>query len=107
MSALDVLGRKGPLRVGHLASLQGVSKPMVTRMTDKLEDTVLVERVHDDADGRSCQIRLTPKGEVLLADASRGADQFLSSQLCALTPPDKLALKQALPVPIRLLGTNA
>ncbi|MFF1831361.1 MarR family winged helix-turn-helix transcriptional regulator [Paenarthrobacter sp. NPDC058040] len=107
MSALDVLGRKGPLRLGHLAKLEGISKPTATRLTDKLEDTALVERVHDDADGRSCHIRLTAKGESLLTDASRGADQFLSSQLSALTPPDQLALKQALPVLTRLLETNA
>jgi DNA-binding MarR family transcriptional regulator len=107
MSALNVVGRHGRIRAGRLAEIEGISKPTVTRLTGRLEDMGLVERTQDDADARCSQLGLTPKGEALLVQASRRADEYLASQISVLHPGDQRRLLEALPALIRLLEIKA
>jgi DNA-binding MarR family transcriptional regulator len=76
-------------------------------LTGRLEEMGLVDRTQDDADARCSQVGLTPKGEALLVQASRRADEYLASQISALHPGDQHRLLEALPALIHLLETKA
>ena len=70
LSALAIVHVHGPLTLGALAELEGVSPPTVTRVVNRLESDDLVERIVDPDDKRVCRVVTTDAGEALL-DASR------------------------------------
>ena len=103
LSALTTLRRHGPLRVGQLAEREQISRSSTPRLGGRLEALGLVSRTPDAEDGRSAWIGLTDKGADLLAESSRRADVYLSSQVARLEPADHQVLLDALPVLERLL----
>lgn len=105
-SALTILERRGPMRVGQLADREQISKSSVTRLVAKLEGMGLVERTQDAADGRSWWVALTDQGAELLATSSKRADAYLARQLAELPPDDQRRLLAALPVLERLLDVR-
>src|SRR5687768_12538222 len=84
-SALSVIERHGPLRLGELARLEQVSKSSVTRLVAKLDELALVERRQSDDDGRSSVVELTTEGRALLDESSERADAYLADQMSKLT----------------------
>jgi DNA-binding MarR family transcriptional regulator len=105
-SALTVLERHGPLRLGDLATREQVGKSTVTRLVANLEAKGLVQRVGDDTDGRITQVGLTPLGSKHLTEATERATAYLRRQLDALTPTEQATLLAALPVLERMLATK-
>lgn len=107
MSALTTLERQGSIRIGRLAELEGISKSTATRLTGKLEDLGLVERIQDDSDARSWQVGLSSEGDRLLTMSSIRADEYLARQMSGLDPDDQRRLLEALPALERLLEIKA
>ena len=105
-SALTVLERHGPLRLGDLAAREQVGKSTVTRLVTNLEAKGLVQRVDDVTDGRITQVELTTRGTAHLAEATERATSYLRVQLGGLSPADRTTLLAALPVLERMLATK-
>jgi DNA-binding MarR family transcriptional regulator len=103
MSALNVLGCMGHMRVGRLAQIEGVSKPTATRLAGNLERMGLLDRTPDGSDARSWQVGLNLKGERLLVEASRSADDYLADKLANLPTDEQQRLRDALPALVHLL----
>lgn len=57
---------EGVQTVRGLAATFAISKPAVTRATDKLEELDMVRREIDKEDRRSVNISITPKGSSFL-----------------------------------------
>lgn len=55
----------------------GVTRPNVTKLVDGLERGGLVERVPHPRDRRMVQARLTPRGEVMAAEALPGREDLM------------------------------
>jgi DNA-binding MarR family transcriptional regulator len=55
--------RPAPQRIGRLAERLRTSLPSTTSIANRMEQRGLIERVHDEADGRVVLCRLTPLGE--------------------------------------------
>jgi DNA-binding MarR family transcriptional regulator len=66
-ATLATLERSGPRRLTALAVQGGVTQPAMTQLIARLEDTGLVRREADPADGRVVQVRLTDQGRDTLA----------------------------------------
>ena len=64
-SYLRKIDKSGEISMGDLAEAFELSKPTVTEMIRKFEDTGLIEKRKCDTDGRVSFISLTPKGKLL------------------------------------------
>src|ERR1700691_2030795 len=66
-ATLATLERGGPPRLTALGAREGVPQPAMTQLVARLQDTGLVDRVPDSADGRVVQVRITAEGQAILA----------------------------------------
>ena len=98
LSALASLVTDGPMRLGELASVEGVSAPSMTRIVAALEERALVERRTDPADGRALVVEATASGHTLVRTGREARIGELRARLSALSPDDRRTLDAALPV---------
>jgi DNA-binding MarR family transcriptional regulator len=63
MHLLEVIGRRGELRMKELAEILGVTTGTLTVMAHRLEEKAYVARSKDERDRRSFFITLTKRGE--------------------------------------------
>ena len=102
LSALSVLVFGGPVPLGRLARIEGVTSPTMTRLVDALEEAGYAAReTHPDSD-RMVLVRATNAGEALmLAAAERRADVIVAA-LRGLDVDERRVLRQAAPLLRRL-----
>ena len=96
-ATLATLERSGPRRLTALAVQGGVTQPAMTQLIARLEDTGLVRREADPADGRVVQVRLTDQGRDTLARRRAVRAERLAVILDRISPQDRAALGAALP----------
>lgn len=98
VSALATVDKFGPLRIGDLASREGVTAPTMTRVVAALEAQGHLERTSDPEDGRSSLVGLSASGRELLDTINRDRTRYLASQLAGLDEGQRDLLESALPV---------
>ncbi len=98
LSLLASVVRAGPIGVGHLAEIEGLPSPAVTRLADKLEEAGLVTRRSNPADRRGVHLVATDQGERLLVRRREAGNAWLGEHLRALSEADHLALERAVGV---------
>jgi DNA-binding MarR family transcriptional regulator len=103
-AALATIDRHGPLTPSELAIRERIQRPTATRVLARLEETGLIVRAADPADGRSALVSLSPAGAALLAELRTRKDAFLSERLEALGPRDRATLERAAELLEDLLG---
>src|SRR6185312_1832968 len=96
-AALAKLERSVPRRLTALAVQGGVTQPTMTQLIARLEDSGLVQREADPADGRVVQVRLTDQGRDTLARRRAVRAERLAVILDRISPQDRAALGAALP----------
>jgi DNA-binding MarR family transcriptional regulator len=96
-ATLATLERSGPRRLTDLAAQEGVTQPAMTQLIARLQDSGLVTREADPADGRVVQVRLTDEGRETLARRRAVRAERLAVILARLSPQDRAALAAALP----------
>lgn len=65
LHTIDMLGIRGPSRMGAIAQHLGVVRSAVTQLVDRLEERGIVERVRSDIDRRVWLITLTETGDAV------------------------------------------
>jgi DNA-binding MarR family transcriptional regulator len=96
-ATLATLERSGPSRLTALAVREGVTQPAMTQLIGRLQESGLVSRDTDPADGRVVQVRLTDEGRAMLARRRAVRAERLAEILARLSPEDQAALGTALP----------
>ena len=96
-ATLATLERSGPRRLTALAVQEGVTQPAMTQLIARLQDSGLVRREADPADGRVVQVRLTDQGREMLARRRAVRAERLAGILARVSPADQAALGAALP----------
>src|SRR6266852_1572332 len=96
-ATLATLERSGPRRLTALAAREGVTQPAMTQLVARLQDTGLVDRVPDPADGRVVQVRSTAEGQAMLARRRAVRAERVAGLLARLSPDEQAALAAALP----------
>jgi DNA-binding MarR family transcriptional regulator len=96
-ATLATLERSGPSRLTALAVREGVTQPAMTQLIGRLQDSGLVSRDTDPADGRVVQVRLTDAGRAMLARRRAVRAERLAEMLARLSPEEQAALGFALP----------
>ena len=103
LSALAAIERHGPLPLGKLAKLEGVSPPTLTGIVGRLAERELVQRQQDETDARSTVVSVTQEGHRTLEAVRTERTAFLVRHLERLSPPERKALAAAVPVLAGLL----
>src|SRR5580692_3256708 len=96
-ATLATLERSGPSRLTSLAAREGVTQPAMTQLIARLQESGLVSRTADPADGRVVQVRLTDEGRATLARRRAVRAERLAEVLARLSPAEQAALAAALP----------
>jgi DNA-binding MarR family transcriptional regulator len=97
LSALVTIQQYMPLRLGDLATREGVSASTLSRVVDRLEAFGMVVRTPDPCDARSSHLSVTPDGSAFLEDLRRNGTTLVHCALQSLSPPERTALLTALP----------
>jgi DNA-binding MarR family transcriptional regulator len=97
LSVLSTVGRRGPLRAGDLAEIEGLNPTLLSRVIGKLSEAGLVRRLSDPGDARATLVEVTPAGakehQRIRAERSR----LLRTGLESLPPADAQHVQDALP----------
>ena len=96
-ATLARLERSGPSRLTSLAVKEGVTQPAMTQLIARLQESGLVSRTADPADGRVVQVRVTDEGRAMLARRRAVRAERLADILARLSPEEQAALGAALP----------
>jgi DNA-binding MarR family transcriptional regulator len=96
-ATLATLERSGPQRLTALAVREGVTQPAMTQLIARLQDSGLVRREADAADGRVVQVRLTDQGQDTLTRRRAIRADRLAAILARISPEERAALNAALP----------
>ena len=94
LSALAVIDVRGPMSLGTLAEIEGVTPPTVTRIAKRLEADGLVERTTDVDDKRIKYVTTTPSGAALLARSRERRNAWLADRLARLDEKDLAAIER-------------
>ncbi len=84
LRALDVLGVRGPSRMGELAGHLGVGQSAVTPLADRLEAAGLVRRRRSDTDRRAWLVELTEAGQTVFEAESAAYERVAEAMLAPL-----------------------
>ena len=98
LSALVMIEKYGPIRVGDLAQRERVAAPSMTRTLSGLVSAGWVERLPDPEDGRSFTVTLTPSGHKLIARVRKERNAIVVQGMERLTEAQRDALRAAIPV---------
>lgn len=91
-SALSMIDVHGPISLGELAELEQVARPTITRITAKLEDQGLVDRLIDAHDRRFARVTITTSGHERLEETRHRRNRWLTERIEALTADDITAI---------------
>jgi DNA-binding MarR family transcriptional regulator len=98
LAALATIGKAGPMRLGDVAAAEGVAPSTLTRLVMALEDSGYVRRLPDPTDARASTLAITPHGQQALERIRAESTLALAESLELLTPTQRAALADALPV---------
>ena len=98
LSAMATLNTKGPMSAGELANCERGQPPSMTKVLSMLEERELVRRDAHPGDRRQAIMSITAAGVALLDSERRSRDAWLSQRLAQLTPDERAALRNVVPV---------
>ena len=85
---LFVLGRSGPVSIGQLADMLGVTDATASEFVDRVERRGLATRSHRADDRRVVDCKLSDEGVRLLAEIAGGRRKAMRQVLAVLTPEE-------------------
>ncbi|MDF5757055.1 MarR family transcriptional regulator [Spongiactinospora sp. TRM90649] len=88
-AVLLALPMYGPISQRHLIDHLGIDKSTMVRIIDELEDGGLVARERTPQDRRAYAIVLTRRGEQILSEARRAAEDVGRQTFGRLSDPDR------------------
>jgi DNA-binding MarR family transcriptional regulator len=91
-AALATLVRSGPMRLGELAYVEGVTAAAVSRVVAGLERDGLVLRRADPTDRRSVFVEATSAGRDAIVELLAGRAAVLAERIAVLSAEDREAL---------------
>ncbi|MEM8923122.1 MAG: MarR family transcriptional regulator [Actinomycetota bacterium] len=106
-SALGTIDHRGPVSLGHLAKLEAVTPPTITRIVAKLEDQGLVQRTVDPDDRRIARVSITDIGRDQMVETRQRRNQWLATKLAEVTAEDAAAIHGAVDALERLVTATA
>jgi DNA-binding MarR family transcriptional regulator len=97
-SVLVSISMHGPLTLGHLARVEQVTPPTITKVVSRLEEDGLVVRTVDATDRRHVRVSLTREGQRRLEHSRQRRNAWLAERLQTMSGADRRRLETALPL---------
>ncbi len=97
-AALATIVREGPITLGALAANEGLSKPSITKVVEKLESQGLIGRQAGPDDRRVCLVSATAQGASQLELNRTRRTAYLVARIEALDPHAQARLTAAIDV---------
>lgn len=94
-TVLAQLNGGGPQTLRALAEREHVQAPSMTRIVNALTEQGFVTRTAHPTDGRQVQVRITPAGEAVLAEARGQRTAWLAQRVAGLSDEDRRILSRA------------
>jgi DNA-binding MarR family transcriptional regulator len=94
-TVLAQLNGGGPQTLRELAEREHVQAPSMTRIVNALTEQGFVTRSAHPLDGRQVQVRITPAGEAILAEAREQRTAWLAQRVAVLSDEDRRTLSRA------------
>lgn len=94
-TVLAQLNGGGPQTLRELAEREHVQAPSMTRIVNALTEQGFVTRTAHPTDGRQVQVRITPAGEAVLAEARGQRTAWLAQRVAGLSDEDRRILSRA------------
>jgi DNA-binding MarR family transcriptional regulator len=98
ISVLFTVARLGPIRLSELAEEEGLNPTMLSRVIADFAEAGLVTRDCDPDDRRAALVQATATGRKLCERMRGERTDVLEVALASLSPDDRRAVDQALPV---------
>ncbi len=95
LTVLSTVMVMGPATPSAIANREGVQPPSVTRTLNCLADDGYVIREDHPDDRRQVLVRLSDKGEALMAEERSRRNAWLDGRLSALTVEERTTLREA------------
>ncbi|WP_312802296.1 MarR family winged helix-turn-helix transcriptional regulator [Corynebacterium variabile] len=95
VSVLNTLS-SGPVRIGDLAALGGVTQPGMSQLVSRLEGAGLVERTRSDEDARVTLVEITDEGRNALERVNRERNRVLGVHLERLSDEEVRRIRDGL-----------
>lgn len=102
LSALSVLVFGGPLPLGRLARIEGVTSPTMTRLVDALEEAGLATREEHPDSNRMVLVSPTDRGRALMLDAAERRADVIVAAMGGLSVDERRTVCEAAPLLKRL-----
>lgn len=102
MSALATVVGRGPVRLGELAEIEGVTPATLSRVVNVLEGHGFVERRTDPDDRRAAFLLATPAGTASVEQLRSVRGAALAARIERLSPQERATLEAGLEVLDRL-----
>lgn len=94
--AVTILAREGALRPSALAERLRVGASNVSKISSRLTDRGLVEKIPDPADARASLLRLTNRGTDMMTSMITAGDDMMSTILATWDDKDRHAFEKLL-----------
>lgn len=98
LSALAALERCGPTTPGHLAAVERVRPPSMTRVLAGLHDRGLIARTPHPTDGRQVLVSVTDEARAMMRADRRRREAWLAQRLSTLDADQRRALREVVPI---------
>jgi len=98
LSALAALERCGPTTPGHLAAVERVRPPSMTRVLAGLHDRGLIRRSPHPTDGRQVLVSVTDDARAMMRADRRRREAWLAQRLSTLDADQRRALREVVPI---------
>ena len=95
---LSVLLRNGPTKMSEIGGVLKVTKPNITFLVDKMEESGLIEREKDLNDRRIINICLTQKGRIQIENKKAELLQKVIVKLSELSDQDYQKLSESVSI---------
>ncbi|GEK79012.1 MarR family winged helix-turn-helix transcriptional regulator [Agrococcus baldri] len=102
MSALGAIQQLEQPTLARIAACEGVQPPSMVKTLQHLESLGYIEREAHPTDGRMQVLRISDKGEEMIAELRERRNRALAEALDRLTPEEREIVERAVPILERL-----
>jgi DNA-binding MarR family transcriptional regulator len=96
LSTLVTVELEGPIRLGELAAIEGVTPSTLSRVVATLEESKLVRRERDRTDKRASWLTITARGRSTIESVRTERTLWLTRRVAELSNRQRVALLNAL-----------
>ena len=102
LSALGTMQQLEEPTLARIAALEGVKPPSMVKTLQHLESLGYIERSEHPTDGRMVVLRISDKGEAMIAEFRELRNRTLAAAIDSLDADDRATLERAIPILARL-----